>query len=729
MMSFGSGRWAVAVLAVSVCLGFAAPALAQRAWSVPLDLTPGGQQARRPRLAMDDNGHALATWIREQGTARVTQSSRLTGGSLIWTLPANISAPSTEAALEGTDIALNGSGDGVAAWVHREPGSDPARQRIQAARYDGVAAAWGTPVNLSAPVETAVHPRVGLDAAGNALVIWVASGPTTRVVQGARYDAAAGEWSALVTLSVDGGDIAGEPALSMDDAGDGVAVWARGNGSATIVQASAYDGASGAWSAPVDLSAVGYPASDPHVSRARTGVAAVAVWKRSNGTTQQIESSRLDPGPGTWSDPVTLSYAGADAFESDVIADEDGNALAAWTRFDGNFRSLQTARYSVSAAAWSPAANRTAGGNVQGPNLSMDAAGNAALIWTRSNGAHDVVQAAFFDAALDGWSATNDLSQPFATARAPRVRLDSTGDAVAVWQLDADYQIVQASVFTISTAPRLQPAGVAGPFITLSWTPPTSGVPPSAYTIVASAAPGGAPVASLPVGLLVSTTVMAPDGVYYVRVMATVGTGEVPSNEITVVVGFGPTPTEPLNFVATVEASAVTLTWTPPLNAAIAPVQTYVVEAGSEPGLANLAWFATGNAFTTYEAPGVPNGRYWVRVRAQSAGGLSLPSIEARVVIGLPPPGAPALVLTSVTGATVTLDWTEAPAPGAPVSGYQVRAGTAPGLSNAAVVDLAPSDRRYVASVVPTGTYYVRVVPLSAQGPGDTSNEVVVTVP
>ena len=30
------------------------------------------------------------------------------------------------------------------------------------------------------------------------------------------------------------------------------------------------------------------------------------------------------------------------------------------------------------------------------------------------------------------------------------------------WALCADYQIVQASVFTISTAPRLQPAGVAG---------------------------------------------------------------------------------------------------------------------------------------------------------------------------------------------------------------------------------------------------------------------------
>ena len=78
MMSFGSGRWAVAVLAVSVCLGFAAPALAQRAWSVPLDLTPGGQQARRPRLAMDDNGHALAT----QMTSALPAASSPTRG---WT--------------------------------------------------------------------------------------------------------------------------------------------------------------------------------------------------------------------------------------------------------------------------------------------------------------------------------------------------------------------------------------------------------------------------------------------------------------------------------------------------------------------------------------------------------------------------------------------------------------------------------------------------------------------
>ena len=76
-----------------------------------------------------------------------------------------------------------------------------------------------------------------------------------------------------------------------------------------------------------------------------------------------------------------------------------------------------------------------------------------------------------------------------------------------------------------------------------------------------------------------------------------------------------------------------------------------------------------------------------------------------------------------VSGSTVTLSWT-------PLSGavsYRLEAGTAPGLSNAAVLTLAHAS--YVAAGVPDGMYYVRVLAFS--GTGATlamSNEVAVAV-
>ena len=161
------------------------------------------------------------------------------------------------------------------------------------------------------------------------------------------------------------------------------------------------------------------------------------------------------------------------------------------------------------------------------------------------------------------------------------------------------------------------------------------------------------------------------------------------SNEIEVIVGAGPAPTAPQTFTATANGNIVTMTWTPPANAAIAPVVTYYVEAGSAEGVSNLAFFPTGNTQTMYVSAPVPNGSYWVRVRAQSAGGVGPPTPDVRVVVGPPPPGAPTLSGGQTAPGTVQLQWTAAPAPGVPVTGYELRAGSRPGLSNIAVFSLA----------------------------------------
>jgi predicted phage tail protein len=82
----------------------------------------------------------------------------------------------------------------------------------------------------------------------------------------------------------------------------------------------------------------------------------------------------------------------------------------------------------------------------------------------------------------------------------------------------------------------LSPAVVASGRVTLAWTAPTTGGTPTSFVVVASATPGGAPIATLPVTAL-GLTVSAPRGTYFVRVhgVNAVGTGPA-SNEITVVV-------------------------------------------------------------------------------------------------------------------------------------------------------------------------------------------------
>jgi hypothetical protein len=86
----------------------------------------------------------------------------------------------------------------------------------------------------------------------------------------------------------------------------------------------------------------------------------------------------------------------------------------------------------------------------------------------------------------------------------------------------------------------------------------------------------------------------------------------------------------PANLTATVAGSAVTLSWSAPPAAS---VTSYQIEAGSAPGLSNLANFPTGSTATLFSANGVPSGTYYVRVKAIRGPATSGPSNEIAVIV------------------------------------------------------------------------------------------------
>jgi hypothetical protein len=191
-------------------------------------------------------------------------------------------------------------------------------------------------------------------------------------------------------------------------------------------------------------------------------------------------------------------------------------------------------------------------------------------------------------------------------------------------------------------------------------------------------------------------------------------------------------PGTPGNLMFFVNGSTVNLGWLGPTTGD-APT-SYVLEAGSGPGLSNILVFDTGSTAAGFQATSVPAGTYFVRLRARNSAGTSGASNEVTIIIaggggGPGPcnaaPNAPTNLSFSANGSNVNLFWNP-PVGGCPLTTYALRAGSSPGGSNLADFGTGNTSTSFTATNVPPGTYFVRVLAGNGNGFGPSSNEVTV---
>jgi len=711
-------RWTSVVSALVVCqlLWQVAPASAQGWSGVLTDLSGyAATSMHEPEVAVDGAGNAIAVWSRFEPPA--VQAARYTAGSAAWSGPVNL-APGVLSA-DDARVAMDASGNALVVWV--EGGGVG---NIRASRYLIATGVWTPPVTISDPAMGYVYdatPHLAADPAGNALVVWrltiPRSGFSEYVVQGVRFTAASATWSSPVALgAITRFDTvrADDLAVAADRFGNGVAVWKQVTG----LQAARYLAGSG-WGPEVDLTAPGQSGFRPRVGVDQSGNATV-IWADQLGSVRTVRYIAASDG---WSSPFDLTAAGASG-NLQLVVDGAGNVTAIWAE-----SSLRARRYVAASGEWQATRSVVSPGPGDPgpfgePQVAVDGQGVVTAVWS-NNG---IIQSARYAPSTDAWSSPVTLSRVnalnYRASFSPKLGADTGGNVIVVWYQahGGDFRrVVQSTRWQVSgavnnTVPSGLVAGLINTQVTLRWVAALATV--TSYVVEAGSSPGAADLAQLDTG---STSpflqVIAPPGVYYVRVRARIdGILSLPSNEIRLTVGSPCSmPAEPANLTNTTTSTSVSLSWQ-----AGAGATSYVLEAGSSPGLSDVADLNTGSSATTFSTA-APPGLYYVRIRSQNACGISSPSNETTVTIGCSPPSAPGMLSATVSGPNVALSW----GPATDATSYVLEAGSAPGASNLAQF---PTASLGLATSAPPGIYYVRVRARSACGSGPASNEVVVTV-
>ena len=156
---------------------------------------------------------------------------------------------------------------------------------------------------------------------------------------------------------------------------------------------------------------------------------------------------------------------------------------------------------------------------------------------------------------------------------------------------------------------------------------------------------------------------------------------------------------------ASVSGSRATLGWRAPTSGS--SPSSYLIDVGTASGTSNVAAsYNVGNTLGVYGD--LPRGTYYARVRAANGTGVSLFSNEVRFSIGKKL-RTPTGFRVSWTGTTATLSWTSSAADGVDEepTNYVLEAGTAPGASNVATVNVGNTTT--FRTEVSSGNYFVRV--------------------
>jgi len=436
------------------------PTLAGTGWGTPgLLETDEAGDATSPRVAVNPSGNGIAVWAQSSGARTDIWSNLYSSG---WGSPTLVETAIPDAF--SPQVAMDLAGNALAVW---RQGDDTVANRYSAG------SGWGTASSIDSDTAFARHARVAMDSSGNGMAVWLQTGGGYPVAIWAnRYLVGTG-WGTAVVIGgavLSGSGVALPPDVSLDGSGNAFAVWPQyvSDALAWQVVASRFVPGTGWDSIPVKISGTGQALS-PRIATG-SGTDAMAIWQEREGVyptwLYNIKARRYLAGSG-WGTTTLIETGNAgDAVGPSVAVDSTGTAVAAWLQGDGTRTNTWANRF-VPSTGWGGAVrielDDVGSAIAPGPEVAMNGAGVAAVVWTQIGGTqYDIWSNRFIPGTGPGtgWGQGTVIETGPGSGLLPDVGVDGTGNAVAVWQQDdaSGPKDIRANRFVAGVEPEPTPS-------------------------------------------------------------------------------------------------------------------------------------------------------------------------------------------------------------------------------------------------------------------------------
>ncbi|MBZ2167239.1 Ig-like domain-containing protein [Marinobacter sp. F4216] len=323
--------------------------------------------------------------------------------------------------LSNLQFAANDDGDTLVVWVQN--------QHVFASRFDAASGNWLSAERVGSNAGATARPHAAMSPTGDAVVIW--NNADDGALYARRWSTLLGSWESERRV----GNLAGEadyPQVAMDAQGNALAVWQQRDGQALSIFAGRLSAGSENWAALDRIDTHPDESHQPTVAMTADGEA-VVVWRQrvsafGSLSTFDVHANRLVS--GVWQGVAALGDGVNSVASPQVAVDSAGRAFVVWRQNDGGSQGIY-ATSTTESGHWGVAERiGIAGASVTRPDIAADGPGNAFVVWQRYDNSGSRIQVNRFSS---GWQGATTIQANLERADMPSIATSGSGDAVVVW--------------------------------------------------------------------------------------------------------------------------------------------------------------------------------------------------------------------------------------------------------------------------------------------------------